>query len=372
MNKIVLCFFLGLFPILGSGQVNVGEFVQNAKTNTHQEQALYFIDFWATWCIPCVPAQEYLGVMQKQNPDNFYIVSMSNENGDKVERYLKKYPTDLAVVLDYNNENFTKYKVRSLPHGVLLNYKGELLWEGNPANFKQTDLNRFLKRADKTVKVDSFFREIKNEVAPKEVTYIPTKEIEFIKLSTDNNNELDISNYESYTQVTGSLQEVISYYFKVNKNQIVMPTSLNEVYTAYVSKNIEKAINFQSNFLTGLDLEVENRQGEGKVLVLDFETPTLWNTQQIDWGTDSEQYLINDSEIQADNASIKDVMYQLSLVLEMPVISKQELTDNELHDWIVHYRFYNLMQANLFDNYGVKSEIKQTSFPIYQILKKAP
>ena len=34
------------------------------------------IDFWGTWCGPCIPAKKYLGSLQKQFPRDFYVISM--------------------------------------------------------------------------------------------------------------------------------------------------------------------------------------------------------------------------------------------------------------------------------------------------------
>jgi len=371
LHKIVLGLFCVLSPVFANGQISIGEFVQESTFHTEEGRALYFIDFWATWCIPCVAAQEYLGVLQKQNPADFYIVSMSNENSDKVIRYLKKHPTDLAVALDYNNENFTAYNVSSLPYGVLLNSEGDLLWEGNPANFKQTDLNRFLRKATKKESIADFFNIVKTELAPSPVVYTPKNPIEFILLDGDA-TAFEVVDHGDYMNVAGSLQNILAYYLKVYKTQIILPESLNRFYQGYVSKAIVQASNFKANLLQELGIVITADVSEGEALVLDFSHSNLWDTQQIDWGVDSAHYLIDDSEIQADNVSIVDMMYQLSIVLEMPVVSVDAVSDQALYDWVVHYRFYDLMQSSMLDNYGIYLEQVKTDYSIYHISKKAP
>ena len=137
-----------------------------SKIANTDENALYFIDFWATWCAPCVYANEYLEVLQKQYPNDFYVVSLSEENPDKVRRHLEKHPTDLAVSIDYNGETFNENNIRVLPYGVLLNAYGKILWKGSPTDFKKADLERYLRQNAKEKEVNKVLKvqKIKEEV----------------------------------------------------------------------------------------------------------------------------------------------------------------------------------------------------------------
>ena len=110
---------------------------------------------------------------------------------------------------------------------------------------------------------------------------------------------------------------------------------------------------------------------QGEVLVLDSNNPNLWNTEQIEWGTDNPKYLIDDTQIQADNVTFKDIKYRLAFVLEMPVIGEIESGDTE-HDWQVHYKYFQLMRSDLLDNYGINAEKKRSTYPVYVVEKKAP
>ena len=134
------------------------ETIQTSKWATDIEASLFFVDFWATWCKPCVYASEYLGVLQKQYPDRFYVVSLSEENPDVVKRFLKKHPTGLAVAIDYNGETFKANNTRVLPYGLLINANGEVLWKGSPTDFKQADLERYLRQNPKKKDVNKVLR----------------------------------------------------------------------------------------------------------------------------------------------------------------------------------------------------------------------
>jgi hypothetical protein len=57
----------------------------------------------------------------------------------------------------------------------------------------------------------------------------------------------------------------------------------------------------------------------------------------------------------------------------MPVIVPDESEISlSLHDWDFHYKFFQLMQSDLADNYGIKAEKENISYPVYHIQKKTP
>ena len=93
---------------------------------------------------------------------------------------------------------------------------------------------------------------------------------------------------------------------------------------------------------------------------------------QLDWGKDAESFLIDDSQIQADNVTFNELMYQLSLVLELPVVATNDIDSESVHDWQIHYKFYSLMENDLLDNYGLEIEKKQAEITQYNVTKKAP
>ena len=125
--------------------------------------------------------------------------------------------------------------------------------------------------------------------------------------------------------------------------------------------------------LEHLKLDLFHTEVKGEVILLDIEQPQFWDTEQIDWGKDTANYLIDDSQIQADNVSFKDVMYQLASVLDMPVVTTNDKLDvNKEHDWQIHHKFYGLMQTDLLDNYGIKAEKKLSKYRMYRLQKKAP
>ena len=365
---VVICILTATYSY---SQIKVSEFIQKSEIASSDNNKLFFVDFWASWCGPCIIAKEHLGVLQKQFPNDFYIVSLSSENPLTVENFLKKKSTGLAVAIDYNKETFKRFNVRVLPDGVLFNAKGEVLWRGKAPDLKKDMVSRFLKQQSSSASLDSFF----DIISEKEVTdseYIPFEEIE-IGLLPSSSNELNVVDNNDYLKVSGSLKSIVGYLAKIYKNQIVLEGGLDNNYEVYFKKPFNPSVNQAIALLKHMNLEVDRKISEGNGISLVTETPEFWDTDQINWGENNSRYLIGDSQIQADNVSLRDVAYQLAHVLDMPVVVPDDNSVSmSIHDWDFHYKFFQLMKVDLEDNYGIKAEKKTISYPVYYIQKKAP
>ncbi|WP_298760402.1 TlpA disulfide reductase family protein [uncultured Psychroserpens sp.] len=367
-KKILVLLLCISFPLMSSSQVRFSETIQASKSANDTKASLFFIDFWATWCGPCVYASEYLGVLQKQYPDRFYVVSLSEENPEVVKRFLKKHPTDLAVSIDYKGETFKANNTRALPYGLLLNAKGTVLWKGSPTDFKQADLERYLRQHTKQSDISNVFKVQKIKAETFKADYKPKSDFEMKPLKNQTYETLVRNVKGNYIHYKGDLKSIIAREQKLLINQVLISSELNKTYEVY----IKKGTNATFQILDELKFDLFHTETKGDVLMLDISNIRYWDTQQIDWGKNTAQYLIDDTQIQADNVTFNDVMYQLASVLNLPVVIKKGEADEVKHDWQIHHRFYNLMETDLQDTYGIKVSKEKGSFKIYNIRKKTP
>ncbi|MFI1743548.1 TlpA family protein disulfide reductase [Thalassobellus sediminis] len=367
LKKLVVYSLCFLCPTFFFGQIKISENIQSSQIANQTNNKLYFVDFWATWCVPCVHVSKYLESLQAQYPDDFYIVSLSQESPRVVKKFMTKHDIKLAVAIDFDGQTFKKNNIVSLPYGILYNAAGDKLWEGHPAELKSYQIANFLRSNNKKKHVDHMFEIETYEAATIEEAYVPTKNIECIELQEGGFEELVVNNKTSFTELKGSLQDILAYSLKVYKNQVKIPHTLNKTYQIYLKNNIDTI-----DILKALNLEQIENEIKGDVLVFDVKAPTFWDDKQIDWGIDSPHYLIGDSEIMGDNVTFNQMQYKLSNVLEMPVIVKNKPLDTILHDWQIHYKYFDLMASMLSDTYGVDVKKETTYYPQYVITKKTP
>ncbi len=88
------------------------------------------LNFWATWCVPCVeemPALEKL--YQHLRPHGFTVVAVSTDTVEtaKIEAFARKLEVTFPILRDADQAIAKTYGARDLPSTFLLNPKGEVI-----------------------------------------------------------------------------------------------------------------------------------------------------------------------------------------------------------------------------------------------------
>ena len=93
------------------------------------ENSLVIINFWATWCAPCIEEMPSLNRLQKNTAFNNLKILPINVGRDSIEKsknFYKKLKIDnLEIYLDKDIELANKFLLRGLPTTVFINKKGE-------------------------------------------------------------------------------------------------------------------------------------------------------------------------------------------------------------------------------------------------------
>ena len=89
------------------------------------------LDFWATWCKPCLKAFPKLETLHRNYAAKGLTVLGVNEdsprNQAKVKPFVKSLKTSFRIVLDKNNELMRRLSVRNLPTSILVSTDGEVI-----------------------------------------------------------------------------------------------------------------------------------------------------------------------------------------------------------------------------------------------------
>jgi thiol-disulfide isomerase/thioredoxin len=131
--------------------LTITDWLQNTPVDTNLAGKFRVLEFWATWCIPCLKAVPHMNKLQeKMKGGNIVFLSVTSESPEKVKTTLQKVSFETIVVSDQTRAIHRglgiEYKgTTRLPRTVLIDDKNKIIWYGNPQKLTEKMLRRFVK-----------------------------------------------------------------------------------------------------------------------------------------------------------------------------------------------------------------------------------
>ena len=123
MIRCCLVLFLMYFPFQTQAKP-VSEF----SVDNYKNQVVY-LDFWASWCSPCLLSFPWMIEMQKKyEKDGLKIVTINVDREKKDgDRFLRRFKINFPVFYDPKMALADQLEVESIPTSFLYNKEGKLI-----------------------------------------------------------------------------------------------------------------------------------------------------------------------------------------------------------------------------------------------------
>jgi thiol-disulfide isomerase/thioredoxin len=155
-SLLVLLIVSVVIPRAAAGTLGIGDaapkieiksFVKGEPVTAFEPQKTYVVEFWATWCGPCIQSIPHLTELQKKYPDVTFIgVSIWESDQSLVKPFVEKMGDKMAyrVAMDAVPENASRTDGamalswmkaagrNGIPSAFIVSGGGKIYWMGHP------------------------------------------------------------------------------------------------------------------------------------------------------------------------------------------------------------------------------------------------
>ena len=134
--------------------IKVTAYLKNEPENKNFHSQFKVLEFWATWCKPCLKAVPHLNKLQEQFKDrNIIFLSLTYESSGKTVKTLQKVNFKTIVATDTSRTIHQKLRIdykgtMPLPRTVLIDDNNKIVWYGSPKGLTKELIEKFLTKKD--------------------------------------------------------------------------------------------------------------------------------------------------------------------------------------------------------------------------------
>ncbi|MDA7951814.1 MAG: thioredoxin family protein [Pirellulaceae bacterium] len=103
---------------------------------------LLVVDFWATWCRPCVNVIPHMNSTAEKYAESIIVVGASSE-AEKTIRDFNKQPIEYYRAIN-SSALVHEFSIDSIPHIVIFNDSDVVVWDGHPSALTDTALDSLI------------------------------------------------------------------------------------------------------------------------------------------------------------------------------------------------------------------------------------
>ncbi len=367
LNKLltICCLLFFLFYVnISKAQIYVNNWVI-APSDTQKEKPLVYVDFWATWCAPCISSMPHTEGLQERFGDKVLFVYISDEPENKIRSFLKRKGYRFYTLSDSARTNFNAWNVQSIPFAMLMNPRGTVIWQGRPGDLSPELLQKYIRRYENQSGDPDRFIPVRTGPQPISDRFT-TEKIEALSIRYRRfADEIPFDCSEKGKNVTcqGPLREIAAHAFGLEPYQVETNRDISLVIRMPVLPPGQQRAMLKAFLQKHWQIRQSRRQIERYVLT-EKDTSTWLNRRLYRYADSPDQTLSlsDDTFLTIDNATPRQMARILSQ--QTGIIFHYQGQNTNVYDWNIRIdtpdELLRYLQNEL--NFEVKAEKRELPY----------
>lgn len=136
MRALVSFFFLFSISCGASTLKDAPMNSQLTEFHSHSKQTLsdysgrwIYLDFWASWCKPCVESFDMMNELTQTYDDSQFVILAVNvdEHREDAQKFLQQNPSKFRLFFDQEMTLAKTFGIKAVPSSVLISPQGKIL-----------------------------------------------------------------------------------------------------------------------------------------------------------------------------------------------------------------------------------------------------
>lgn len=354
-------------------KIKITEWVQNAPENFDLSGQFIVLDFWATWCAPCIASVPHMNELVEKYQDQATFLSLTNEETSKVKRTVERIEFKSAVVSDTSLETSKAYgnpdsDYTELPMVVLIDNKNIIQWIGTPRFLTEEIMDQFL---EGTLKDENSIEEIQEKEEMEEMEedemsdsfnsffewykFVKRTEQKYIDISESKfKDPMSIEAPDMFASNSISLHEVLSKAWKMSERDIKLPKKVGNKKYQVMYRNTDPVITYGEDFaneiLKKLNLKVNSVPLEKQGITIELDNVgTLDKTIEDKYSSFSE----SSGPFLFKRITIQDFLNKIAEYSDLHLF--YSFSDEQLYDFTIDASTDKKLIKSL-ESYGFKTK----------------
>lgn len=338
-KEVLVMNVMGKQSLIGqtAPELNIEKYLQapeGEKSLSALKGNVVVLEFWATWCAPCVAEIPHLNQLSEEFRDKqVQFISVTDEDEDVIAPFLKRQEMKSWIGLDTDRSVFEAYGVRGIPRTFLIDQKGIIAASLHPVGLSSDMIKKVIKG-----------EKIERPKLPKPKTVENEGADPIFKISiapTDKEGGRSSSSiskgYRKWEAESRTLHQALGRAYGVPTTRILGPETLLESrYEISVKLPIDQfELLFQQALTASLQLRVSNEKKSVEVLVLTAGEDSAEKLKPSVMGSGGSMTMGGPGKIKTMNGEISWLAQSLESVLERIVEDGTGIEGK--YDWEITY-----------------------------------